>query len=93
VGRAIPEVERRLARADKPLLLSYPGLLARYGQMKVLQQLQQSAGLPEGPPAVFVLLAGDGQHQLPMIDGLALPVVTSNQWLRVPDTWVQKIEQ
>ena len=90
VGRAIPEVERRLAHADKPLLLSYPGLLARYGQLGVLERLQQSAGRPDGPPAVFVLLAADGQHQLPMIDGQALPVITSNQWMRVPDAWVQK---
>jgi hypothetical protein len=90
VGRAIPEVERRLAQSEKPLLLSYPGLLARYGQLGVLQRLQQSAGRSGGPPAVFVLLAADGQHQLPMIDGQVLPVISSNQWLPVPVAWVQK---
>jgi hypothetical protein len=90
VGRAIPEVERRLAQSEKPLLLSYPGLLARYGQLGVLQRLQQSAGRSGGPPAVFVLLAADGQHQLPMIDGQVLPVISSNQWLPVPEAWVQK---
>jgi hypothetical protein len=71
-------------------LLSYPGLLARYGQLGVLERLQQAAGRPNGPPAVLVLLAADDQHQFPMIDGQALPVTTSNQWLRVPDGWVQK---
>ena len=90
VGRAIPEVERRLAQADRPLLLSYPGLLARYEQLGVLQRLQQSAGRPGGPPAVLVLVAADGQHQLPMIDGQALPVISSNQWLPVPGAWIQK---
>jgi hypothetical protein len=90
VGIVVPEVERRLAQERRPLLLSYPGLLARYGQIRVLQRLEQIAGRPDGPPAVLVLLAADGQHQLPMIDGQALPVVTSNQWLRVPEAWVQK---
>jgi hypothetical protein len=72
------------------LLLSYPGLLARYDQLGVLQRLQQSAGRPGGPPAVLVLLAADGQHQLPMIDGQTLPVISSNQWLPVPGAWIQK---
>jgi hypothetical protein len=91
VKSAIPEVERRLAQADRPLLLSYPGLLARYEQLGVLQRLQQSAGRPGGPPAVLVLVVADGQHQLPMIDGQALPVISSNQWLPVPEAWVQKV--
>lgn len=90
VGRAIPEVETRLEKAGKALLLSYPGLLARYEQLGVLQRLQQSAGRSGGPPAVLVLVAADGQHQLPMIDGHALPVISSNQWLPVPAAWVQK---
>jgi serine/threonine protein kinase len=90
VGRAVPEVERRLAQADRAMLLSYPGLLARYNQLGVLQRLQQSAGRPGGPPAVLVLIAADGQHQLPIIDGQALPVISGSQWLPVPGAWVQK---
>jgi len=64
--------------------------LARYGQLRVLERLQQTAGRPEGPPAVLVLPAADGQHQLPMIDGQALPVISSNQWIRVPQAWIQQ---
>lgn len=90
VGRAIPRVERRLAQAGKPLLLVYPGLLARYGQLGVLDRLQHTAGRPEGPPAVLLLLEADGQRQLPMVDGDVLPVISSNQWLPVPDQWVQQ---
>jgi len=39
---------------------------------------------------VLVLVAADGQHQLPMIDGQALPVISSNQWLPVPGARIQK---
>ena len=39
---------------------------------------------------MLVLVAADGQHQLPMIDGQALPVISNNQWLPVPREWVQK---
>ncbi|WP_291980614.1 BREX system serine/threonine kinase PglW [Luteitalea sp.] len=89
VRSAVPDLEHRLAQSERPLLLSYPGLLARYNQLAVLQRLQQSAGRPGGPPAVLVLVAADGQHHLPMIDGQALPVISSNQWLPVPPAWVQ----
>ena len=36
VGRAMPAVEKRLAEADKTMLVIYAGLLARYGQMDLL---------------------------------------------------------
>ena len=39
---------------------------------------------------MLVLVAADGQHQLPMIDGQALPVISSNQWLPVPGARIQK---
>jgi hypothetical protein len=88
VSRALPVVEQAVLQSDRPVLLGYPGLLARYGRLDLFDTLQQRAGRSDGPPGAWVLIPSDGQNPLPVIDGRPLPVITSSQWARVPDAWV-----
>ena len=50
VRRAMPAVEDALSGGEQTLLLLYPGLLARYGQLDLLQRLGQRIGHPGRTP-------------------------------------------
>jgi hypothetical protein len=84
----LPRVKDELARSPRHVLLTNPGLLARYGQMELLGELQQETGRPGGPPGLWVLIPSDGQQQRPTLDGQPVPVFTTAQWARVPDVWL-----
>ena len=86
--RALPRVQAELAGAPRPLLLTNPGLLARYDQMSFLDELRDSSGRPDGPPGVWLLVARDPQESRPMIDGKPVPVFTAAQWTRIPGAWL-----
>jgi serine/threonine protein kinase len=88
VKAVLPRVKDALAQATRHVLLTNPGLLARYGQMDLLGELQQETGRPGGPPGLWVLVPADGQQQRPMLDGQPVPVFTTAQWARVPDIWL-----
>ena len=68
--RALPRVQAELANASRPLLLTNPGLLARYDQMSFLDELRDSAGRPGRPagrlaarPARFAGVPSDDRRQ------------------------------
>jgi serine/threonine protein kinase len=88
VRAVLPRVKDELARSPRHVLLTNPGLLARYGQMELLGELQQETGRPGGPPGLWVLIPSDGQQQRPTLDGQPVPVFTTAQWARVPDVWL-----
>jgi hypothetical protein len=89
VARAMPDVEQGVMQSGRPVLVSYPGLLARYNRLNLLTDLQARAGRVDGPSSAWVLVPADDQHVLPMVDGQALPVTGPGQWARVPEAWIQ----
>ncbi len=88
VRQAMPPVEQTLLAASQPVLLVYPGLLARYGQMALLERLRDACAKGQGAPGFVVLIASDDQHAMPVMDGTPVPVVQASEWARVPDTWL-----
>jgi serine/threonine protein kinase len=88
VRRAIPAVEQRLLEADKTVLLTYSGLLARYEQLDMLDRLRDATERQQGTPGYLVLLPADQQTNMPVIDGTPLPVVLTSQWARLSDIWI-----
>jgi hypothetical protein len=85
VRRTMPLVEEQLSKADKPMLMVYAGLLARYDQMAVLERLRDKVGRRDGIPGLWVLIPGD-QHAT--MDGKAVPVISSGQRARIPEGWL-----
>ena len=62
VRSALPGVATELAEFPRHVLLTTPGLLARYGQIDLLGELMQSKGRPGGPPGLWILIPSDGQQ-------------------------------
>jgi serine/threonine protein kinase len=90
VGKSLPIVEEELSRSEKTLLLMYPGLLARYDRLDLLERLRDKVGRAGSTlHGLWVLLPGDGQSALPMLNGKSVPVISSGQWARIPDAWIE----
>ena len=76
VGRAMPLVEERFLRAEKPVLMIYPDLLARYDQMQFLGEISQKVGRRGGIRGLWLLVPGDRQA---LVDGKPIPLIGPGQ--------------
>ena len=91
VRRAVPGLEREIANAHQPLLLTRPGLLARYRQLDALADVQEACQRGEAPAARLLCIAADETVNMPVIDGRALPVVFAAAWTRPSRAWIARI--
>jgi serine/threonine protein kinase len=82
-GSAARRVAEKMRSRTQDMLLIYPGLLGRYGQLSILDDLADSLGNHS-----LWLLAGSGhQKASPMIDGEAIPA-RPTQWAWIPLKWL-----
>ena len=72
------------------MLLVYPGLLARYDHLDLLERLRRQVGRRDGIPGLWLLLPGD--HQA-LIDGKAGPAAQSGQRARIPESWLENVHR
>jgi hypothetical protein len=86
VGRAMPLIEAQVLASDRTLLMIYPGLLARYERMDLLERLRDQVGRRDGIPGLWLLLPG--QHQA-LIDGKAVPIFSPGQRVPIPESWLR----
>ena len=92
VRRAVPGLAHEVATAPEPLLLTHPGLLARYRQLDVLASVQEACQRGMAPAARLLCIAADDAVNMPVIDGQALPVVFSAAWIRPGRAWLSRAE-
>jgi hypothetical protein len=87
-----PAVEAAVLAENGTTLATRPGILARYCQVDLLERLRDRMGRPGGggPSALWVLAVVDGKAPAPILDGTPIPVVTPNEWLRIPHSWIQR---
>ncbi len=76
-------------QGPRTILLIYPGLLARYEQMDLLQRLREKVGRAGGIPGLWMLIASDESTELPVLDGHAVPVIGRAEWARIPEYWLE----
>ena len=88
VAEVIPDIEADLIARVRPVLLVHPGLLARYDQMDLLVRLRDRVGRKGTCPGLWLLVAGDEQSELPLIDRHEVPLIGSGQRTRVPLYWI-----
>ena len=100
VNRAMEVVSRQLlvvsqeTENQKPktenskrnLLLIYPGLLARYEQLGLLEKIRDEIGRSKGLHSCWILIPGDNQA---FIDGRPVPIISPGQKTKVPDQWIR----
>ena len=94
VRLAMPRVEKKLSSANNPLLLIFAGLLARYDQMQFIDDMRDRAGRPRskgGLPDIWLLIPADEQSALPVMEGKAVPVISSGQHARIPESWLRNV--
>ena len=84
---ASPKIKAKLMAEKRPLLLVHPGLLARLDLMEIVSDLQEATTRPGGLPVVWFLVPMLGQG-LPTVDGKPIPVISSAQWAKVPEAWL-----
>jgi hypothetical protein len=85
VGRAMPLIDARLVAVEKPLLVIYPGLLARYHRMELLEALRERVGRPGGIPTLWILVP----NEQALLNGSAIPLLRPGQRARIPETWLE----
>ncbi len=90
VRRAIPGLTGEITNAREPLLLTRPGLLARYRQLAPLANVQEACQRGTAPAARVLCIAADATVNMPVIDGHALPVVFAAAWTRPNREWLAR---
>ncbi len=88
VEKALPPAEEELLRSDRPLLLVNAGLVARYQRIGLLERLRDATGTRQGPPGCWLLVSPTHPQRLPRIDGVAVPVIGSGQYMTIDPAWV-----
>ena len=84
-------VEEQITASERPVLLTYPGLLVRYEQLELLDRLPDWATRPDGGlKGAWVLVPASDQEERPIQDGVALTDLTPNQWTRIPAAWLDR---
>jgi serine/threonine protein kinase len=92
VRTALDQVEQQIADPDRTVLLTRPGLLARYGQIGFLERLRdrigrRASGSGTSIHGLWVLVPQVGPDELPVLDKQPVPVLTPGQWTHVPEGW------
>jgi len=90
VGRIMPRIEAQLDSPDRTVLVVYPGLLARYDQMHVLERLRDNVGRSGGIHGIWLLIANDSQA---VMDGCPVPIISPGQRARVPESWLRNVHR
>jgi hypothetical protein len=102
VNRAMPIVEKQVLSGQRSavsdqqeacrrsILMIYPGLLARYEQLGLLEKIRDEIGRSKGLHSCWILIPGDIQA---FIDGKPVPIISPGQKTKIPDTWLANIHR
>ena len=78
--------ELKTENRKRRILLIYPGLLARYEQLGLLEKIRDEIGRSQGLHSCWILIPGDNQA---FIDGKPIPIISPGQKTKIPDQWIR----
>jgi serine/threonine protein kinase len=93
IGRVGPKLTDKLAQRREHLLLVNPGLIARYDLMQILETLRDKVGHDSACPGLWVLVASDGQNDMPILDHAEIPLITPGQRAKVSESWIDNLHR
>ena len=93
VARVAPKLADDLAGHTEHLLLVHPGLIARYDQMAILETLRDKVGHDAPCPGLWLLVATDGQNDMPKLDHAEIPLITTSQRAKVSEAWIDNVHR
>jgi hypothetical protein len=97
VRDSLAPVRAELLTGPGHVLLTYPGLLARYDVIGILDELREritrQSELGQTLRTLWVLVPDDDPDALPVIQGKAVPVTTSAEHLALPDEWLSNLHR
>lgn len=89
VEQSLPEVRQTIEGAGQTVLLTNPGLFARYRRMALLDTLRHQVGTSAGPPGLWLLLpGGDGQGR-PALGQEVIPLVNPAHFEVLNRAWLE----
>ena len=94
VQRALPAMSEEIRRAGEPILLTEPGLIARYNLVTTwLSDLRQYLMGGTEVHGLVLLMASDAQSSAASIDGVTVPAgAGSSEFSRIPGGWLELSE-
>ncbi|UZE96938.1 BREX system serine/threonine kinase PglW [Alkalimarinus alittae] len=92
VQRVLPAMAEEIKGAGQPVLLTEPGLIARYDLVNTwlsdIRRHLMSAGNVHG---LILLIAADAQSASAVIDGVTVPAgAGSSEFARIPSVWLEE---
>jgi hypothetical protein len=86
-----------LLHGPEHVLLTYPGLLARYDLLGLLDELRECTTRQPEPGqtlrTLWVLVPADDPSARPALAGKAVPVTTGAEHLALPNEWIENIHR
>jgi hypothetical protein len=93
VARVAPKLTEDLASRTDHLLLVHPGLISRYDQMQIVETLRDKVGHDVPCPGLWLLVATDGQNDMPKLDQAEIPLITPGQRAKVSEAWIDNVHR
>jgi serine/threonine protein kinase len=90
-----PLLERFL-KYEPHLLLTDPGLLARYDLLGILDELREATRKPKADQVLhtlWVLVPAEDPNALPTVSGKAVPVTSIAERLALPSAWLENVHR
>ena len=88
VSRVLPAIRTRLHDSRKTLLLTHPGLFARYSQLDLFQEIRATVSTSHGPHGLWMVIPGHGAGSQPKLSGKAIPITNDAQFEVLNEAWI-----
>jgi hypothetical protein len=95
--KSAKRLSARLLAATEPLVLTQPGLLARYQLDGFLRELVEGAQRDDAPAVLLIVPTADdpgpAEIDAGVLPKLAIPTTSPGQRLQVPESWIRNVHR